>query len=463
MSQVSRIENPFGNNNQVASRPSTALVDTESQRAIAEVQASLAIAKRFPRDQIAAMDRILNACQRPRMAESAVYQYARGGTSVTGPSIRLAEMLAQNWGNMQYGVRELSQSNGESTVEAFAWDLETNTRQTKIFQVPHIRYTRSGSKRLEDPRDIYELISNNGSRRVRACILGVIPGDVVDAAVSQCDQTLRASADISPAAVQKLVTRFEDYGVTKEMIEKRIQCRVDAIKPAQVMSLIKIGTSLKEGMSSADDWFDMKTVNAEPEGAANDINSKINAGQQSNPETRGSRGRGRATPEPTPTPQPETTPEPEKAKPAPVKTKAEPGIKISTEPKLEPTVPNEPAGFFDDEVTHAQPANDPERVAKVLESIEFAKTAAAVDNNMRYTQGLNDADLATIKDAIAKRNRELMATPIQTEKPSLKARMEACTDSNELGILSSEIEFLDPAIQQAMWTVYDECLNKLNA
>ena len=66
----------------------------------------------------------MNACQRSGLAQSAVYSYARGGTSVTGPSIRLAEMLAQNWGNIQYGIRELSSENGESTVEAFAWDVK---------------------------------------------------------------------------------------------------------------------------------------------------------------------------------------------------------------------------------------------------------------------------------------------------------------------------------------------------
>ena len=70
----------------------------------------------------------------------------RGGQSVEGPSIRLAETLAQEWGNIQYGIRELSQSNGESTVEAFAWDIQTNTRQVKVFQVPHVRYSKKGNK-----------------------------------------------------------------------------------------------------------------------------------------------------------------------------------------------------------------------------------------------------------------------------------------------------------------------------
>lgn len=250
---VHQNQNPFA-----VSAPQTqamSTVQSESQRAIAEVQAALVIAKQFPRNPIEAYDRVMNACQRPGLAQSAVYSYARGGTSVTGPSIRLAEMLAQNWGNIQYGIRELSSENGESTVEAFAWDVETNTRQTKVFQVPHIRYTRQGTKKLTDPRDIYELVANNGARRLRACILGVIPGDVVDAAVDQCEKTIHASADTSPEGVQKLIKAFEQFGVSKDDIEGFIQRRVDAITPANVVSLRKIFTSLRDGMSSAKDWF----------------------------------------------------------------------------------------------------------------------------------------------------------------------------------------------------------------
>lgn len=256
---VHQNQNPFA-----VSAPKTqamSTVQSDSQRAIAEVQAALVIAKQFPRNPIDAYDRVMNACQRPGLAQSAVYSYARGGSSISGPSIRLAEMLAQNWGNIQYGIRELSSENGESTVEAFAWDVETNTRQTKVFQVPHIRYTKSGSKKLTDPRDIYELVANNGARRLRACILGVIPGDVVDAAVDQCEKTIHASADTSPEGVQKLIAAFEQFGVTKDDIEGFIQRRVDAITPANVVSLRKIFTSLRDGMSSAKDWFkNAKTV-----------------------------------------------------------------------------------------------------------------------------------------------------------------------------------------------------------
>ena len=195
----------------VATRPANAgaaLVAVEQERAIAEVQAAIILAKKFPRNPIEAMDRITTACQRPSLAEQALYSYARGGSEITGPSIRLAEAIAQNWANLQFGVKELEQRNGESTVQAYAWDMETNVKQEKTFQVKHERYTKKGKYALEDPRDIYEMTANQGARRLRACILGIIPGDVIDAAVSQCEQTLKAKADTSPEALKKLVEAF---------------------------------------------------------------------------------------------------------------------------------------------------------------------------------------------------------------------------------------------------------------
>jgi len=240
----------------VATVPAAA-VAVEQERAISEVQGAMVLAKRFPRNPITALDNILTACQRPGLAEQALYSYARGGNEITGPSIRLAEAMAQAWGNVQFGVRELEQRGGESTVEAFAWDLETNVRQSKTFQVKHERHTKRGKYALEDARDIYELVANQGARRLRACLLGIIPGDVVEAAVAQCEDTLKAKADITPENLKKLVASFEAYKVTKEQIEQRIQRRLDTITPAQVVQLRKIYNSLKDGMSGPADWFEV--------------------------------------------------------------------------------------------------------------------------------------------------------------------------------------------------------------
>lgn len=266
--------NPFGSKMPAAAN--NAVAHAESERAIQEVQAALVIAKKFPRNAIEAMDRILNACQRPTLAESALYTYARGGTEITGPSIRLAEAIAQNWGNMQTGIRELSAENGVSTVEAFAWDIETNTRDVKIFQVPHVRFAGGQLKRLTDPRDIYEMIANQGSRRKRACILAVIPGDVVEAARVQCEETQKTTIDVNSESIKKMVEAFEtEYRITKELIEKRIQRRVESITAVQMLSLKRVFQSLRDGMGKPSDYFDVEDAASLVEPKVSDLNESL--------------------------------------------------------------------------------------------------------------------------------------------------------------------------------------------
>ncbi len=250
-----------------APAPTQALTDVAAQREMQEVRGMMLIAKQFPRDERTAIEKILNSCTRLTLAQGAVYSYARGGTDITGPSIRLAEAIAQSWGNIVFGVRELEQRNGESTVEAFAWDIETNTRQSKTFQVSHVRHTKKGQYKLEDPRDIYEAVANQGARRVRACILGLIPGDVVEMAVNECERTLQASADLSAESLKKMLDRFAALKVTREMIEKNIQRRVESINAPLYVRLGSIYQSLLDGMSSVSDWFEVEQKETAVEGA----------------------------------------------------------------------------------------------------------------------------------------------------------------------------------------------------
>jgi hypothetical protein len=251
-----RDANPYSSTEiATAVRPS-GIVSVESQRAIAEVQARMLIARANPRDPVRATERILNACTRPTLAETAIYQYARGGTDIRGPSIRLAEAIAQQWGNIAAGIKELSRHGEYSECVAYAWDLETGFYDERQFQVRHWRDTRQGGYQLQDERDIYELIANFGQRRKRAVLLTVIPGDVTEAALQQCERTMTERADVTPAGIKKLVESFAELGVTTPQLEARIQRRLDAIRPAQVVMLRKIYSSLKDGMSDVADWFD---------------------------------------------------------------------------------------------------------------------------------------------------------------------------------------------------------------
>lgn len=246
-----------GNQMQVA--PPNAAAAMSTTREAQEVQAAVFMAKRFPRDENYAMSRIAQTCQRRGLAEKAIYSYPKGGQNVTGPSIRLAEAIAQSWGNIQSGVVELEQRPGESVCMSYCWDLETNTRDTKIFTVSHSIQTKKGAKMLTDPREIYEHVANQGARRKRACILAVIPKDVVDSAMEACQRTLASGAK-EPLIdrLRKMVNVFQtELSVPLESIERYMGYKLDSFTEMDMVTLRGVYTAIKEGASKREDYFDL--------------------------------------------------------------------------------------------------------------------------------------------------------------------------------------------------------------
>lgn len=221
-----------------------------------EVQGAIFMAKQFPRDEYAAIGRIKRMCERISLAEQATYSYPRGGKQVTGPSIRLAEAIAQAWGNIDCGVIELENKNGSSELMAYAWDLETNTRVTKLFKVKHVRDTKKGSSALTDSRDIYEATANFGARRLRACILSVIPGDVVESALDVCKETVM-SQDKTPIKdrIDKLQKAFKELNVTKEQLEEYAQRNLAEFGREEIFTLQGVYKAIRDGQSKPDDYF----------------------------------------------------------------------------------------------------------------------------------------------------------------------------------------------------------------
>lgn len=235
----------------------TDLVSVSENRAMHEVQAAYVIAKKFPRNESESFSKIMNACKRPFLAEQAMYVYPKGGKSVSGASIRLAEVILSYWGNCESGVREISQSNGVSICEAYAIDLETNTRDIKIFHVPHHIHTKNGMKKITDPREIYELIANMGARRKRACILSVLPGDIVEAALEECKKTMMSGKEPIADRVRKLVLAFDELGVKVEHLEKRLGHNLDSTVEQELVTLRGIYKSIKDGLASRESFFEM--------------------------------------------------------------------------------------------------------------------------------------------------------------------------------------------------------------
>ena len=252
--QLSNVPNginvPMGNINQ-------GTVAVEASRAVAEAQGKLIIAKKFPRDEVAAFNKVAEACQRKGIAEKAFFSYNRGGGIVSGVTIRFAEELARIWGNIDYGIKELSQEIGKSEMQAYAWDMETNTISVQNFTNPHIREVKGTSKALTSQRDIYESNANMGARRLRSRILAILPNDLVEMAIVECKKTLAGNIDVPLIdRVKNMVVAFAKLGVTQEQIETRLKRKIDTMTVDDLTDYIGIYNAIKHGESKAAEWFE---------------------------------------------------------------------------------------------------------------------------------------------------------------------------------------------------------------
>lgn len=227
-------------------------IAVETERAIAEVQGQLTLAKRFPRSMTAAQVDFLEACKSPDFAATAFYAVPNRGS---GPSIRFAEEIARCYGNFDYGHRELSRSAGKSEVEVYAWDKEKNNRSTRQITIEHVLDSKNGPKILRDQADIDNRIANVASKQMRGRILALVPKAIVAAGIAECKKTLAGSNE-KPLSekIVGLCNAFTKYGVTTDRLAKYLGHTVDQMTLDEFGDLMGIGAALKDG-GKASEFF----------------------------------------------------------------------------------------------------------------------------------------------------------------------------------------------------------------
>lgn len=274
--------NPLSTNNN-QSQLSVGAASVEMSRAIAETQVKIHVAKSFPRDIISIKQAIKRECSEMSVADGAFYSFGRGSAMATGLSIRAAEMLARAYGNMDYGIIELSRTpvkrdqtgkiveHGASEMMAFAWDLENNVKKELKFTVSAVRDSRGGASPLSTERDLYENNANMGARRLRNCILALIPTELQAIAENECKSTLSGGGD--QKSLQKtseaMIMAFNGVGVTNEMIENKIGHGIRSLNADDLKTLRGVWNAIKSG-DKISDHFEIKSIESDKNKAAKD-------------------------------------------------------------------------------------------------------------------------------------------------------------------------------------------------
>jgi hypothetical protein len=250
------------NNDIQVNQPRYNEMSTEQARVIAEIQAQVILAKKDPRDYNVCYERIVKQCKRETLAKVAIYTFPRGGKNITGASIRLAEALAMSYGNIEFGVKILNQDENIVNAVAYCWDLESNVKKTDYFSVRLEKKADKVIKKITDPRDIYEHVASQGARRVRGCILAIIPGDLTDEALEECRKTTKNSGGESlEDKIKSIISAFMNYNISVEMIEKKYNKKIQNLSLDDVADLRSIYATIKDNMAKVEEFFDIKPIN----------------------------------------------------------------------------------------------------------------------------------------------------------------------------------------------------------
>lgn len=222
----------------------------------AMIDMQIATAKKYPRNVQRAINNSMAIITLDvATAQTCNYSVPRGGKSISGPSVHLAKILAQNWGNMRIEAKVVATDERHVTSQAVAFDLETNL----AIKVEVKRSIMGKFGRFND--DMITMTGNAGnSIALRNAVLAVIPKGIVDKCYNTAKQMITGDVSDKTKLIAKrkqVVDGLKDtYGVTeKEILVAIGKAAIDHIEADDLIVLIGIGQAIKDGDTTVEDAF----------------------------------------------------------------------------------------------------------------------------------------------------------------------------------------------------------------
>lgn len=226
----------------------------------AEIDQQILTARAMPRSISRSVGNIMTlATLDEASAEECIYALPRAGKAIKGPSIRLAEIIASQYGNCRVGARVVHVDRYEKFVEAEGvfHDLETNTATTSRVR------RRISNKRGDLLQEDMIIVTGNAACAIakRNAILGGVPKAVwrkaYDAVESVIAGDVKTLAERRPMALKA----FAAFGVKPEQIFEALGVAgLDDITLDHMATLTGMRSSLKSGESTVEEMFPVKPV-----------------------------------------------------------------------------------------------------------------------------------------------------------------------------------------------------------
>lgn len=228
-----------------------------------EVDMQVSTARRFPRSITKAkQDAMSLATLDQEVAEACFYSLKRGGKSIEGPGVRLAEIMASSWGNLRCEARVVSEDDRFVVAQGTCWDMERNVLvRTEVRR----RITGSDGRKYTD--DMIGVTSNAAaSIAFRNAVFKVIPSALTNTVYLAAKKA--AVGDVATLDVRrtKAVEWFKKAGATEAQVIGYLgKAAVGDIDISDLEQLTGLKTAIQEGTTSLDAAF-AQVVTELPEG-----------------------------------------------------------------------------------------------------------------------------------------------------------------------------------------------------
>lgn len=221
----------------------------------AEIDQQIATAHAFPRSISRSSKAIFELVTiDEQSAEECNYALPRGGKPITGPSIRLAEIIAGQWGNCRVGARVVHVDRAEKYVEAEGvfHDLETNAATTA--RVRRRLVDRNGKLYSDD----MIIVTGNAACSIakRNAILAAVPKAVWRKAYDAALATIKGDIKTLSERRDKMLKAFSAFGVKPEQIFIAIEVGgLEDISLDHIGLLTGMHSALKSGEATVEEMF----------------------------------------------------------------------------------------------------------------------------------------------------------------------------------------------------------------
>ena len=242
-------------------------VETISQDALslitkAEIDVQISTAKAFPRSLESFFKRALSmATYNEDIAASCSYSLPRGGKSLDGPSVRLAEIITSTYGNIRSGARVIANDGKTITAQGICHDLETNNCVT--VEVKRKITDRNGKTFNED----MQVVTGNAACAIayRNAVFKVVPSALCQDIYEKAKEVAKGTAETLLVRRNKAVDYFKSIGITEKQICETLEIKhIEDIDLEKLSTLTGMKAAIKNGETTAKDLFN-KNENIEYE------------------------------------------------------------------------------------------------------------------------------------------------------------------------------------------------------